>query len=144
MDSVLDLFDFSGKGDTQISLPTPVDGAIVSATAKVEEAAASGSVPLLSKALADLRALPGSETYREQPGSALYEAARHGHVDALEYLLASGVVVTPDAVTTAVEAKDKSMLDLLLRSGWDIDESLDLTTPSALGYVIGLYMNRIC
>jgi len=87
---------------------------------------------MLVEALSDLHALPGSDPYLERPGSTLYVAARHGHREVLEYLLAQNVPVTPDAVITAVTAKDEWMLDLLLRSGWNIDESLGPTTPSAL------------
>ncbi|KAK1087305.1 hypothetical protein LTR33_001125 [Friedmanniomyces endolithicus] len=136
MDSVLDLFDFSGKVGLQPNLPTVLDGSLDSAVARVEEAAAVGNTPLLAEALSDLQALPGSGPYLERPGGTLCIAARHGHREALDYLLARNVSVTPDAVTTAVIAKDEWILDLLLRSGWKIDEPLGLTTPSALALAV--------
>lgn len=132
MDSVLDLFDFNVKSESQPSFPTVTDGSLDFAIARVEEAAAAENIPLLAQALADLRALPGSGPSLERPGSALCVAARQGHREAVEHLLAMNVSVTPDAVRAATLAKDEWMLDLLLKHGWDIDESLDLTTPSAL------------
>nr|POF13108.1 putative ankyrin repeat protein [Quercus suber] len=39
-------------------------------------------------------------------------------------------------MTAAVMAKDEWILDLLLRSGWEIDESLGLTTPLALALAV--------
>ncbi|KAK1092068.1 hypothetical protein LTR48_005077 [Friedmanniomyces endolithicus] len=136
MDSVLALFDFSGKVGLQLNLPTVLDGSLDSAVVRVEEAAAVGNTPLLAEALSNLQALPGSGPYLERPGGTLCIAARHGHREALEYLLARNVSVTPDAVTTAVIAKDEWILDLLLRSGWKIDEPLGLTTPSALALAV--------
>lgn len=132
MDSTLDLFDFSGTLDSQPNLPLVIDSSLDFAVARVEEAAALGNVLPLAEALSDLRALPGSEYYLERPGSALSVAIRHGHRETLEFLLAKNVLVSPDAVIAATTAKAKWILDLLLRNGWDINESLGWTTPSAL------------
>lgn len=132
MDSVLDLFDFSGKSGLPPDLPTSLDSSLDSAVARVEQAAAVENIPLLAEAFSALHALSGSDPYLERPGSALSVAVRHGHRATLEYLLARNVSVTSDAVETAVMAKDTWILDLLIKSGWEIDKPLGLTTPSAL------------
>ncbi|KAI7281680.1 hypothetical protein KC343_g1238 [Hortaea werneckii] len=140
MDSVLELFDFSAKFDRGPELPpipdNTFDSRVNSAVARAEDATTAGNLSRLAKALSDLRSLLGPNASFDRLSSTLSLVTRHGHREVLKYLLAENVPITADAVTAAKVAKDEWMLDLMLSSGWNIDEPLGLTTPSALALAV--------
>ena len=129
MGPVLDMFDFDRAEDL---LPAAPREDLESAVDRIEKACIAGNASLLAMELTRLRHLPEPGLYLSRPGNAMALAVLHGHRNLLEYLTASHVAITPDAVKAATLAKDKWVLDLFLRSGWDINESLDYTTPSAM------------
>lgn len=132
----MEFFNFSATSDLQPELPpipdNTLDDKLNSAVARAEGAATAGSIPPLAEALSDLRSLLGPNASLARLGSTLSLAVRRGHREVLKYLLAEDVPITADAVTAATIAKDEWMLDLMLSSGWNIDEPLGFTTPSAL------------
>lgn len=129
MDPILDMFDFNRAEDL---LPAPPREDLESAVDRIERACIAGNAPLLAQEITQLRGLPESGPYLRRPGNAIALAVLHGHRAVLECLVTNSVAITPEAVKAATMAKDKWVLDLLLRSGWDINESLDYTTPSAM------------
>lgn len=136
MDSVLELFDFNAKVDHKPELPpipnNTLDNRLDLAVARAKDATTAGNIPRLAKALSDLRSLLGPNASFGRLSSTLSLAVRRGHREVLRYLLAEDVPITADAVTAVTIAKDEWMLYLMLSSGWNINEPLGLTTPSAL------------
>ncbi|KAI7261115.1 hypothetical protein KC345_g9894 [Hortaea werneckii] len=140
MDSALAFFNFSATSVLQPELPpipdNTLDDKLNSAVARAEGAATAGGIPPLAEPLSDLRSLLGPNASLARLGSTLSLAVRRGHREVLKYLLAEDVPITADAVTAATIAKDEWMLDLMLSSGWNIDEPLGFTTPSALALAV--------
>ncbi|KAI7460602.1 hypothetical protein KC351_g17168 [Hortaea werneckii] len=140
MDPVLKVFDFSAEFDSKLELPpipdNTLDNRLDSAVARAEDPTTAGNIPRLAKALSDLRSLLGPNASFDRLSSTLSLATGHGHREVLKYLIAENVPITADAVTVATIAKDEWSLDLMLNSGWNIDEPLGLTTPSALALAV--------
>ena len=102
---------------------------------QLEKASSEGGLPTVQRIFDSLRGSPAGEFWLKGPGSSLLFAVQDRRNTTVEYLLSQGVLLDINHVGAAIRNKDKAMLELFLKHGWDINERTEWAVPPPLALV---------
>ena len=99
---------------------------------KLEIGARDGDLAMVKDLFSQLRNSNASQAVLSWPGSSLHLAIKHRQEIIVRYLLDEGVEVGCSHIKLATEMRAKSIVQLLLKYGWDINTPLSWFEPPIL------------
>lgn len=122
---ILHRLDFGAVVDVGAFDAQPVPAGYTEAVSQMEQDVENGSLPTVKEAFGAVRRTGVDKGRLARPGSALYLAVKHSHVDIVDYLLSESVQISSNHVKSATEEQNTAILELFVDHGWDIDEQME-------------------
>ncbi|KAK1809223.1 hypothetical protein LTR12_016417 [Friedmanniomyces endolithicus] len=136
MDSILSLFNFSGKLDADLHITPQPAQQRCDIIRIIEDSSARGDLPAVEKAFAELQTSPGGDLLAHAPGSALLIAIQNQYPPIVEHLLEHGAHIGENHIKIATLKRNTVILDLLLAYGWDVNMQLEWASPPPMALAV--------
>lgn len=99
---------------------------------RIQAAVEAGDLATVTKVMEEIKGIPNGNWFLQSQGGPLFRAADSGQASIVECFFSASAKFYLQLAKTAIEKKQLSVLDVLLRNGWNINEPIDLLTPPLL------------